>query len=165
MIFDILTAECVQPDRGDAPAIGQVCVVLATILLFLGPCLHLYLGVLLTYMHIYFTMCPAIELLGIWIGCFAFALFSIPAVFALFKISKYYLRMKTEYYWNVGDGYGVIRPKVATTTDAIYGNIYGTLQKKRPTAKPPPRPVERQLASEPVAYGVYVEQPIYGAFQ
>ncbi|KAK6736741.1 hypothetical protein RB195_019440 [Necator americanus] len=180
--------------------IGQVCVVLATILLFLGPCLHLYLGVLLTYMHIYFTMCPAIELLlqfktlptddfailngalsngnntetckrnletiqGIWIGCFAFALFSIPAVFALFKISKYYLRMKTEYYWNVGDGYGVIRPKVATTTDAIYGNIYGTLQKKRPTAKPPPRPVERQLASEPVAYGVYVEQPIYGAFQ
>ncbi|KIH67059.1 hypothetical protein ANCDUO_02610 [Ancylostoma duodenale] len=72
--------------------------------------------------------------------------------------------MKTEYYWNVGDGYGVIRPKVATTKDAIYGNIYGTLQKKRPASKPPPRPVER-APSDVTAYGVYIDQPIYGAYQ
>ncbi|EYC42420.1 hypothetical protein Y032_0531g3012 [Ancylostoma ceylanicum] len=179
--------------------IGQICVVLATVLLFFSPCIYLYLDVLLAYIHIYFAMCPAVELLEqfkslsleefaildgamssgnaaehcqrnletiqrIWVACFAFVLFSMPTVFALFKLSKYYLRMKTEYYWNVGDGYGVIRPKVATTKDAIYGNIYGTLQKKRPASKPPPRPVDR-APSEATAYGVYIDQPIYGAYQ
>ncbi|KAL6734556.1 hypothetical protein Aduo_005083 [Ancylostoma duodenale] len=179
--------------------VGQICVVLATVLLFFSPCIYIYLDVLLAYIHIYFAMCPAVELLQqfkslsleefaildgvmssgnavehcqgnldaverIWVACFAFALFSMPTVFALFKLSKYYLRMKTEYYWNVGDGYGVIRPKVATTKDAIYGNIYGTLQKKRPGSKPPPRPAER-APSDVTAYGVYIDQPIYGAYQ
>jgi len=37
------------------------------------------------------------------------ALFSIPVVFSLFKVTKYFLRMKTEYYWSVGDNYGSAR--------------------------------------------------------
>ncbi|KHJ96786.1 hypothetical protein OESDEN_03242 [Oesophagostomum dentatum] len=177
--------------------VGQICVVLATVLLFFIPCICLYLDALLAYIHIYFALCPEIQAMqqitvqslnepppvdriirsisgaqlcqrnpemhsirDIWLACFAFVLFSLPTVFALFKLSKYYLRMKTEYYWNAGDGYGVIRPKVATTNDVIYGNIYGTLQvqRKRPVSKPPPRP-------EPAAYGVYIEQPVYGAFK
>ncbi|CAJ0606756.1 unnamed protein product [Cylicocyclus nassatus] len=102
---------------------------------------------------------------GIWSACFAFVLFSIPTLLALFKLSKYYLRMKTEYYWNVGDGYGIIRPKVATTTDAVYGNIYGTVQRKRPGTKPPPRPVQRSPVADRATYGVYIETPTYGVFK
>ncbi|XGW10989.1 hypothetical protein V3C99_012467 [Haemonchus contortus] len=176
--------------------IGQLCVVLATIMLFFTPCLYLYLDAILFYIHVYYTMCPAVQLLGqhkgasldniswmhsgslratgqkcqsnldaiegMWLGCLAFAFFSIPTVFALFKLSKYYLRMKTEYYWNASDAYGVIRPRVATTNDALYGKIYGTLQFNRPATTAPIRPPP---VTEPTAYGVFIEQPIYTAFR
>lgn len=96
---------------------------------------------------------------GLWFSCLAFAFFSLPTVFALFKLSKYYLRMKAEYYWNACEAYGVIRPKVATMNDAIYGNIYGTLNVSRSTNHAPPK------AKESPIYGVFVEQPIYTAFR
>ncbi|KAK6015740.1 hypothetical protein OSTOST_18807 [Ostertagia ostertagi] len=175
--------------------VGQLCVVLATILLFFTPCLYIYLDVILVYIHVYYSMCPAVQLLGqyratpldnltwlhsgslktsaqrcqrnldaiegMWIGCLMFAFFSVPTVFALFKLSKYYLRMKTEYYWNACEGYGMIRPRVTTASDALYGNIYGTLHLNNTTTKLP----TRSPTTEPTAYGVFIEQPIYSTFR
>ncbi|KAK6014430.1 hypothetical protein OSTOST_20184, partial [Ostertagia ostertagi] len=43
--------------------VGQLCVVLATILLFFTPCLYIYLDVILVYIHVYYSMCPAVQLL------------------------------------------------------------------------------------------------------
>ncbi|KAK5985749.1 hypothetical protein GCK32_012412, partial [Trichostrongylus colubriformis] len=176
--------------------VGQCCVVLATILLFFIPCLCICLDAVLIYIHVYNSMCPAVQLLsqyrpaslenlswlhsgslrntrqrcqhnldaieGMWLGCVAFAFFSIPTVFALFKLSKYYLRMKTEYYWNACEGYGVIRPRVATTNDTLYGNIYTTLQQNRPAAKSSSR---SGAAADLATYGVFIEQPIYSTFR
>ncbi|WKX93002.1 hypothetical protein Q1695_010768 [Nippostrongylus brasiliensis] len=173
--------------------IGQLCVVLPIVILFFIPCLCIYLDVVLTYIHFFHTLCPAVLLLhqqrelslddpiiknsasawatqecqrnlaaifGMWFSCLLFVVFSIPTVFAMLKLSKYYLRMKSEYYWNICDGYGVIRPRVATMQHVIYGNVYGTLHANGPSRKVPPRPM-----STSSLYAAYGTQPIYTTFR
>ncbi|VDL75682.1 unnamed protein product [Nippostrongylus brasiliensis] len=95
-----------------------------------------------------------------WFSCLLFVVFSIPTVFAMLKLSKYYLRMKSEYYWNICDGYGVIRPRVATMQHVIYGNVYGTLHANGSSRKVPPRPM-----STSSLYAAYGTQPIYTTFR
>uniref|UniRef100_A0A1I7XIK8 Mucin-5AC-like n=1 Tax=Heterorhabditis bacteriophora TaxID=37862 RepID=A0A1I7XIK8_HETBA len=94
---------------------------------------------------------------GLWIACLLFSLSSVPIVFSLFKLSKYYLRMKTEYYWTLAENYGTLRPK-RVNSEGIYGNIYGSLRIKRSTSRPPQsQPI---YAESPI----YSDGPIYGAY-
>ncbi|CAI4223125.1 unnamed protein product [Auanema sp. JU1783] len=173
--------------------IGQFTVLLAVLFLFSLPIFILYIAMVLSYNHVYNSICPDIQLqyqhhlglligtsfntlssnshrllantencfrsqepiLGLWMSAAVFVLSALPFVFSLFKLSKYYLRMKTEYYWTIAD-YGTIYAKRALHTDAIYGNIYGTLRSKRPTSRPPPAPNNENA--------IYGESPVYGTY-
>ncbi|CAJ0586983.1 unnamed protein product, partial [Mesorhabditis spiculigera] len=98
---------------------------------------------------------------GLWSSAFFLALSSIIVSITLFRLSKYFLRMKTEHYMQHNDIYGTVRRAVAENIygEAIYGGIYGPVDPiygpSRPKTRPPPPPQQN-------IYGMVGVENMYG---
>ncbi|CAD6197005.1 unnamed protein product [Caenorhabditis auriculariae] len=79
---------------------------------------------------------------GLLLSSLLFCLSAMPCVFAMLKLCKYYLRMKTEYYWAMGDNYGINAKK----------------SRDDPTFR------RNQLENGIYGSNVYNEEDIYGAY-
>uniref|UniRef100_A0A0N5AEM7 G_PROTEIN_RECEP_F1_2 domain-containing protein n=1 Tax=Syphacia muris TaxID=451379 RepID=A0A0N5AEM7_9BILA len=92
---------------------GVLMIHLSMFLLIFSPLLILFANFMLVYAQMYTDLCPQIQsrvsyLNLVWICCLVIGIILSLCTVILLKMSKYFLRMNTEYYWNSNENYSTL---------------------------------------------------------